>query len=70
MGKYAIKLLLILLVTSCASKKAIEPESIVSNIPEDWSIITPVTINISDIWWNEFQDEKLNQHCPVQFPRP
>ena len=61
MGKYAIKLLLILLVTSCASKKAIEPESIVSNIPEDWSIITPVTINISDIWWNEFQDEKLNQ---------
>ena len=31
------------------------------NIPEDWAIETPITINISDIWWNEFQDEKLNQ---------
>jgi len=61
MVNYAIKLLLILLVTSCASKKVIEPESMVNNIPENWAIIVPVTINISDIWWNEFQDEKLNQ---------
>ncbi len=55
MVNYAIKLLLILLVTSCASKKAIEPESMVNNIPENWAIIVPVTINISDIWWNEFK---------------
>ena len=61
MVNYAIKLLLLFLLTSCASKKAIEPESMVNNIPEDWAITTPVTINISDIWWNEFQDEKLNQ---------
>ena len=38
-----------------------EPQSVLKNIPEDWSISSPVTINISDIWWNEFQDEQLNQ---------
>ena len=61
MVNYATKLLLLFFLTSCASKKAIEPESMVNNVPEDWAITTPVTINISDIWWNEFQDEKLNQ---------
>ena len=61
MVNYAVKLLLVMLLTSCASKKAIEPKSILNNIPENWGINTPVTINISDIWWNEFQDEKLNQ---------
>ena len=61
MKYYALILVSTLSLISCASKAAIEPESIVNNIPEDWAIDTPITINISDIWWNEFQDEKLNQ---------
>ncbi|MBT4111928.1 MAG: TolC family protein [Candidatus Marinimicrobia bacterium] len=61
MKHYALILICILSLISCASKAAIEPESVVDNIPEDWAIETPITINISDIWWNEFQDEKLNQ---------
>jgi NodT family efflux transporter outer membrane factor (OMF) lipoprotein len=48
-------------LSSCASKAAIEPEGLVDNIPKDWSTETPITINISEIWWNEFQDEKLNE---------
>ena len=49
MVNYAVKLLLVMLLTSCASKKAIEPKSILNNIPENWGINTPVTINISDV---------------------
>jgi len=61
MVNYIVKIFLILFLASCASKSAMEPQSVLKNIPEDWSISTPVTINISDIWWNEFQDEQLKQ---------
>ena len=59
MRYYSLAILLILALSACASKGAIEPEGVVDNIPEDWSIETPIAINISEIWWNEFQDEKL-----------
>ena len=61
MRYYPLAILLIVALSSCASKAAIEPEGLVDNIPKDWGVYTPITINISDIWWNEFQDEKLNQ---------
>ena len=60
MRYYSFAILLILALNSCASKAAIEPEGIVDNIPENWAIENPIAINISAIWWNEFQDEKLN----------
>ena len=61
MRYYSSAILLILALSSCASKAAIEPESVVDNIPDNWDIETPIAINISEIWWDEFQDEKLNQ---------
>ncbi|MDG1900365.1 MAG: TolC family protein, partial [Candidatus Marinimicrobia bacterium] len=61
MRYYSFAILLILALNSCASKAAIEPEGIVDNIPENWGIENPIAINISEIWWNEFQDEKLNK---------
>ena len=61
MRYYSFAILLILALNSCASKAAIEPEGIVDNIPENWAIENPIAINISEIWWNEFQDEKLNK---------
>ena len=61
MRYYSSAILLILALSSCASKAAIEPEGVVDNIPDNWDIETPIAINISEIWWDEFQDEKLNQ---------
>ena len=61
MRYYSLAILLILALSACASKAAIEPEGGVDNIPENWDIETPIAINISEIWWDEFQDEKLNQ---------
>ena len=60
MRYYSLAILLILALSACASKAAIEPEGVVDNIPDNWDIETPIAINISEIWWNEFQDEKLN----------
>ncbi len=62
MKNYFLHILLFFVLISCASKKAIDPQDIeIDDIPENWANETPITINISDIWWNEFQDEKLNQ---------
>jgi len=62
MKNYSLSILLIFVLIGCASKKAIDPEDIgIDNIPENWANETPITINISDIWWNEFQDKKLNE---------
>ena len=61
MRYYSSAILLILALSSCASRAAIEPEGVVDNIPDNWGIETPIAINISEIWWDEFQDEKLNQ---------
>jgi len=61
MRNYSLAILLVLALSSCASKAAIEPEGVVDNIPDNWDIETPIAINISEIWWDEFQDEKLNQ---------
>ena len=61
MRYYPLAILLIVALSSCASKAAIEPEGVVDNIPDNWDIETPIAINISEIWWNEFQDEKLNK---------
>jgi len=62
MKNYILRVLLILVLVSCASKKAMNPQDMeIDNIPEDWANEIPITINISDIWWNEFQDENLNQ---------
>lgn len=62
MKNYILRVLLILVLIGCASKKAMNPQDMgVDNIPENWANEIPITINISDIWWNEFQDENLNQ---------
>jgi len=60
--KYLLKVLLILLLSACASKKAINPQKIISEeIPEQWGLESVVDVDISTIWWNEFQDDKLDQ---------
>ena len=62
MIKNIIRLLCLILITGCASQKAIEPDSIISEqIPNQWQSDLPVQLNVSEIWWNEFQDENLNQ---------
>ena len=62
MIKNIIRLLCLILVTGCASQKAIEPDSIISEqIPNQWQSDLPMQLNVSEIWWNEFQDENLNQ---------
>ena len=38
MRYYSLAILLILALSSCASRAAIEPEGVVDNIPENWSI--------------------------------
>ena len=32
-----------------------------NQIPESWESNISIAPNISEIWWNEFQDENLNQ---------
>jgi len=62
MIKNIIRSLCLILVAGCASQKAIEPDSIISEqIPNQWQSDLPVQLNVSEIWWNEFQDENLNQ---------
>ena len=49
-------------IIGCATQKAIDPETVLdSQIPESWESNISITPNISEIWWNEFQDEYLNQ---------
>ena len=49
-------------IIGCATQKAIDPEIVLdSQIPESWESNISITPNISEIWWNEFQDEYLNQ---------
>ena len=62
MIKNIIQLLALILITGCASQKAIEPDSIIpGQVPNQWQSDVPVQLNVSEIWWNEFQDENLNQ---------
>ena len=62
MIKNIIRLLCLILIAGCASQKAIEPDSLISEqIPNQWQSDLPVQLNVSEIWWNEFQDENLNQ---------
>ena len=66
MIKNIIRLLCLILITGCASQKAIEPDSIISEqIPNQWQSDLPVQLNVSEIWWNEFQDENLNQFLSI-----
>ncbi len=66
MIKNIIQSLCLILVTGCASQKAIEPDSIISEqIPNQWQSDLPVQLNVSEIWWNEFQDENLNQFLSI-----
>ena len=53
-------LILILILNSCASKTAIKPERVIDDIPEQWKTETTNQLDISEIWWEEFKDAKLN----------
>ena len=66
MIKNIIQLLAFILISGCASQKAIEPDSIISEqVPNQWESDLPVQLKVSEIWWNEFQDENLNQFLSV-----
>ena len=66
MIKNIIRLLCLILIAGCASQKAIKPDSIISEqIPNQWQSDLPVQLNVSEIWWNEFQDENLNQFLSI-----
>lgn len=56
------KIIIMFFIIGCATQKAIDPEIVLdSQIPESWESNISITPNISEIWWNEFQDEYLNQ---------
>ena len=56
------KIIIVLFLISCATQKTIDPDTVIeSQIPETWESELSITPNISEIWWNEFQDENLNQ---------
>ena len=56
------KTIILFFIVGCATQKAINPETVLdSQIPELWESNISITPNISEIWWNEFQDENLNQ---------
>ena len=66
MIKNIIRLLCLILIAGCASQKAIKPDSIISEqIPNQWQSDLPAQLNVSEIWWNEFQDENLNQFLSI-----
>ena len=58
MKKYL--LLILFIIYGCASKNAMNPEKILDNIPEDWATNVTSSLSVSEIWWEEFQDENLN----------
>jgi len=56
------KIIIMFFIIGCATQKAIDPEIVLdSQIPQSWESNISITPNISEIWWNEFQDEYLNQ---------
>ena len=56
------KIIIMFFIIGCATQKAIDPETVLdSQIPESWESNISIAPNISEIWWNEFQDEYLNQ---------
>ena len=56
------KIIIMFFIIGCATQKAIDPETVLdSQIPESCESNISITPNISEIWWNEFQDEYLNQ---------
>ena len=56
------KIIMMFFIIGCATQKAIDPEKVLDNqIPESWESNISIAPNISEIWWNEFQDENLNQ---------
>ena len=56
------KIIIMFFIIGCATQKAIDPEIVLdSQIPESCESNISITPNISEIWWNEFQDEYLNQ---------
>jgi len=56
------KIIIVLFLISCATQKTIDPDTVIeSQIPKTWESELSITPNISEIWWNEFQDENLNQ---------
>ena len=56
------KIIILFFIVGCATQKAIDPEKVLDNqIPESWESNISIAPNISEIWWNEFQDENLNQ---------
>ena len=56
------KIIIMFFIIGCATQKAIDPETVLdSQIPESWESNISIAPNISEIWWNEFQDENLNE---------
>ena len=56
------KIIMMFFIIGCATQKAIDPKTLLdSQIPESWESNISIAPNISEIWWNEFQDENLNQ---------
>ena len=56
------KIIMMFFIIGCATQKAIDPKTVLdSQIPESWESNISIAPNISEIWWNEFQDENLNQ---------
>ena len=56
------KIIIMFFIIGCATQKAIDPETVLdSQIPESWESNISIAPNISEIWWNEFQDENLNK---------
>ena len=56
------KIIMMFFIIGCATQKAIDPKTLLdSQIPESWESNISIAPNISEIWWDEFQDENLNQ---------
>ena len=50
-----------LIFFSCASKNPLNPENIIDiKIPLEWELSVSESINFSENWWNNFDDDNLS----------